>query len=187
MKKITNNFFILSVLIFIGCNRTAEKLEERTAVDKNLEIFNVSKKQNIITAEIIDKTSDANLEQMISDNILEWISMDYMNELLRVKSLTKGQQMFWSTWKLEGEVNNGGFNQFYYNSNQEFGQMAEDGFQIIGLEKYAELTHKANKIYKENKLNLEKFDDGTMKSFSESYKNNPLNEIDHEFYELQSK
>lgn len=188
MKKTIYIFLFLGVLVFLGCNKTSTKSGEESAKNKNVENFlNQNKKQKIITPEIIDKTSDENLEQLISDNIFEWVSEDYDNELLRVKSLTKGQQMLWSTWKLEGEVNNGGFNQFYYNSDEEFGEMAEVGFKTIGLEKYAELTHKANQIYKENKARLEKNDDGTIKSFSESYEGNPLNKMDEEFYDLQEK
>ena len=46
------------------------------------------------------------------------------------------------------------------------------------------MTKRANKIYLENKERLEEFDDGTMESFSESYKDNPLNDLDTEFYNL---
>lgn len=184
----SNNLLVLFVLVFIGCNKTAEKSEELESVDKNTAIFmSKAKKYEALTSKIIDKTSNENLEQIVSENILDWISEDYENELSRVKSLTKGQQMFWSTWKLEGEVNNGGFNQFYFNGNEEFGQMAEAGFKAIGLRNYADLTHKANQIYKENKTRLQEYEDGTIKSFSDSYKDNPLNEIDDAFFDLQSK
>ncbi|WP_433832103.1 DMP19 family protein [Flavobacterium anhuiense] len=188
MKKRTSSLLILCALVFFGCNKGTKTLEKTKAEDKYVEMFLVNnKKQKTLTSEMIDKTSDEYLEQIISDNILEWISVDYNNELLRVKSLSKGQQMFWSTWKLEGEVNNGGFNQFYFNSDEEFGQMAEDGFQIIGLKQYADLTHEANQIYKENKVRLQQYEDGTVKSFSESYEDNPLNKVDDKFYDLQEK
>jgi hypothetical protein len=62
--------------------------------------------------------------------------------------------------------------------------MAESGFMTIGAEKFSELTKRANKIYLENKERLDEFDDGTMESFSESYKENPLNDLDTEFYTL---
>jgi hypothetical protein len=81
-------------------------------------------------------------------------------------------------------VNNGGFNQFYFNSSGQYAEMSEFGFKTIGAEKFSELTKRANKIYIENKERLEEFDDGTMESFSESYKDNPLNDLDTEFYEL---
>lgn len=41
---------------------------------------------------------------------------------------------------VEGEVNNGGFNQFYFNSS---GQLPTWAFEIIGANKFAELVQKA--------------------------------------------
>ena len=105
-------------------------------------------------------------------------------EFENVNKLSNGQKALFSTWWLEAEVNNGGFNQFYYNSTGQYAKMAEVGFKTVGAEKFSELTLRANKIFKENKKRLEEFDDGTMESFSESYKDNPLNNLDTEFYEL---
>lgn len=141
----------------------------------------------ILTSEIIDSIPDSNLEQAIFDNIYEYIKEDFDNEFFLIKKLSRGQQAFWSTWILEGEVNNGGFNQFYFNSSKQFSEMAKIGFGTIGANRYAELTSRANEIYKENRKKLAKFDDGTLESFGESYKDNPLNKLDDEFYELESE
>ena len=138
----------------------------------------------VLTKEILAAIPDDKLEQSVFDNIYEIIGDDYENELSNIQKLTIGQQGFWSTWILEGEVNNGGFNQFYFNSSRQYSKMAEIGFRTIGTEKYAGLTSRANKIYAENKENLAEFDDGTLESFSESYKDNPLNKLDDEFYKL---
>ena len=86
---------------------------------------------------------------------------------------------------LQAEVNNGGFNQFYYNSSGQFSEMAKDGLEYIGAEKFFELVEKANKTYSNIKDALESKDDGTIESFSESYENNPLNDFDDKFYELE--
>ena len=90
-----------------------------------------------------------------------------------------------SIWMLQAEVNNGGFNQFYYNSSGQFSEMAKDGLEYIGAEKFAELVEKANKTYSDIKDELESKDDGTIESFSESYEDNPLNDFDDKFYELE--
>ncbi|WP_298507122.1 DMP19 family protein [uncultured Maribacter sp.] len=153
-------------------------------MDKSFEEWKNRPIYKVLTAEILDNVSDDMLEQTIFDNIYEIIGNDYKNELKNIQCLSIGQQAFWSTWIIEGEVNNGGFNQFYFNSSGQYSKMAEVGFKTIGAEKYADLTVRANKIYNENKERLEEFDDGTMESFSESYKDNPLNELDTEFYEL---
>ena len=175
---------LTSILSFFGCNKQPKKSKEEIEMDKHFEEWNNQKIYNILTTEILESISDDNLEQTIFDNIYEIIGDDYRNELNNIQKLSKGQQAFWSTWVLEGEVNNGGFNQFYFNSSGQYSEMAVIGFKTIEAEKHADLTIHANKVYAENKERLAEFDDGTMESFSESYKDNPLNKLDTEFYEL---
>jgi hypothetical protein len=178
---------LTSILSFFGCKKQPEKSKDEIEMNKILDDWNNRKIYKVLTAEIIDKIPDDELEQAVFDNIYENIKNDFDNEFENLNKLSNGQQAFWSTWVLEGEVNNGGFNQFYFNSSGQFFKMAEIGFRTIGAEKYAELTTRANKIYAENKERLEEFDDGTMESFSESYKDNPLNKLDDEFYDLGDK
>ncbi|MDO5969618.1 DMP19 family protein [Flavivirga aquimarina] len=185
-------YIVLLIIVFIiffvfwKLMGDTNKSKEEIQMDKSFEEWNNRKIYKILTSEIIDSISDDNLEQTLFDNIYEIIGNDYKNELTNIQKLSKGQQAFWSTWILEGEVNNGGYNQFYFNSSGQYANMAEIGFKTIGAEKYANLTSRANKIYAENKVRLAEFDDGTMESFSESYKDNPLNNLDDEFYELEN-
>lgn len=179
---------LISILNFFGCNGKngpeAKKDTEFEQFKKSIVEFENRKIYKELTTEILNSIPDDKLEQAIFDNIYEIIGDDYENELNNVKKLSKGQQAFFSTWIIEGEVNNGGFNQFYFNSSGQYAKMAEMGFMTIGAEKFSELTKRANKIYAANKERLEEFDDGTMESFSESYKDNPLNDLDTEFYNL---
>jgi len=137
-----------------------------------------------LTKEILNSTSDEQLEQTIFDNISQIIGTDYENELDKVQKLTDGQKAIYSTWLVEGEVNNGGFNQFYFNSSGSFAEMAVNGFEVIGAKKFAGIMKRANELYKSIKDELEKHNDGTLESFSESYEDNPLNDLDTEFYKL---
>ncbi len=43
---------------------------------------------------------------------------------------------------------------------------------------------RTNNIYGTNKKSIKRLQDGTLEGFNESYKDNPLNKLDHEFYEL---
>jgi len=187
-KKTITIMILTSILSFFGCKEKKEPEKEKSEMDllieKSFEEYNNRKIYKTLTSKILDSISDDKLEQTIFDNIYEIIGDDYENELSNVKKLSNGQQAFFSTWILEGEVNNGGFNQFYFNSSGQYAEMAEEGLKTIGAEKFSELTSRANKIYSENKERLEEFDDGTMESFSESYKDNPLNAMDTEFYGL---
>ena len=139
-----------------------------------------------LSIEILDSIHDNDLEQTVIDNIYEQVGDDYNQEFSNVQKLTKGQQAMFSVWWVEAEVNNGGFNQFYFNSSGQYAEMAVAGFELFGAKKHADLMRRANKIYTENRERLEEFDDGTMESFSESYKENPLNALDEEFYELSN-
>ncbi|WP_405568970.1 DMP19 family protein [Winogradskyella sp. Asnod2-B02-A] len=153
-------------------------------IEKSVDEFNNRKIYEKLSPEILTNIPDDKLEQAIMDNIDTNFENGEHYTLDKMSKLTKGQQAVFSTWWLEAEVNNGGFNQFYFNSSGQFAEMAEIGFKTIGAEKFSELTLRANSIFTENKERLEEFDDGTMKSFSESYKDNPLNDLDTEFYKL---
>jgi len=83
-------------------------------------------------------------------------------------------------------LTNGGFNQYFYNfaSSGQYAEEARDGFKLINAFKHSDLTQKAMDIMLKDANRLSKFKDGTLKSFSESYENNPLNPLDTEFYTL---
>jgi hypothetical protein len=179
---------LTSILSFFGCKGKNEPNNEKSEMDllieKSVDEFNNRKIYKKLTPEIITTIPDDKLEQAIMDNIDTYFENGEHYTLNKISKLTKGQQAVFSTWWLEAEVNNGGFNQFYFNSSGQYAEMAEIGFKTIGAEKFSELTLRANNIFTENKERLEEFDDGTMESFSESYKDNPLNDLDTEFYKL---
>jgi hypothetical protein len=133
-----------------------------------------------LTKEIIEQTSDEELEQLIFDNISANLADYGQNENDPDKQLTKGQISVYSTWIVEAEVSNGGFNQLYFNTSEEFGEWAEEGFRAIGAARFAELMRQANSIYNGIKEDLEKFNERR----TESYDDNPLNELDDKFDEL---
>jgi len=122
---------LTSILSFFGCKEKNEPKKEKSEMDllieKSAEEYNNRKIYKKLTSKILDSIPDDKLEQTIFDNIYEIIGDDYKNELNNVKKLTKGQQAFFSTWILEGEINNGGFNQFYFNSSGQYAEMAEIG------------------------------------------------------------
>lgn len=182
----------MGLLSFFGCksNKKPDSNSEidqemQDLIDKSFEEFNNRKIYETLTVEVIDNTEDDKLLQTIFDNIETNFEAGEQYTLDKISKLTKGQQAIFSIWMLQAEVNNGGFNQFYYNSSGQFSEMAKEGLNFIGAEKFAELVEKANKTYSEIKDDLESKDDGTIESFSESYEGNPLNAYDDKFYELE--
>jgi hypothetical protein len=62
-------------------------------------------------------------------------------------ALTGGQQMLWATMLLEGEVNNGGFNQYFFNTEGMYLEDAIRGFETFGSPAHAKLARQARNAY----------------------------------------
>lgn len=86
--------------------------------------------------------------------------------------------------ELHAEVFNGGFNQYYYNSDGERAERAENTFAKLGAMQIADVVKRANKQYAANRDELHSIWDGTMKSFSYGYKEKIFNDFDDEYYAL---
>ena len=147
-------------------------------------LLGCAREEKVQTADSFVGISDENLEQAVVDNIQSRMNSQFSNEEDIVRNLPAWQKAVYVTWILEAEVNNGGFNQFYYNSSGQFADLSEDAFKAMGAIKFAQLAHQANVVYNSIKDDLAKYDDGTIESFSKSYKDNPLNDLDTKFYAL---
>lgn len=62
-------------------------------------------------------------------------------------SLTHAERVFASVWQLEAEVNNGGFDQFYYNSAGDQALKTVSALEVIGAAHTAELVRRANALF----------------------------------------
>lgn len=61
-----------------------------------------------------------------------------------VEKLNEHQKIFFYNQTIEREVNNGGFNQFYYNSSGDYAHETVESLKSIGAEKTALIMQKAN-------------------------------------------
>ncbi|QEH42687.1 DUF4375 domain-containing protein [Chitinophaga sp. XS-30] len=86
----------------------------------------------------------------------------------------ESRQTIYMIWLLAAEVNNGGYNQSYFNSSRKFYTHLPNALKLIGADKFADLTKQANMIFeKRNHETISQSDDG-----------DPLNKLDDEFFEL---
>ena len=180
-----------SLLKLFGCSGRSDQTDKKskndrldTQIDKSIEDFKNRPIHKILTIEIIDAASDENLLQTVFDNLIERLPKDYRKEYATVTSWTKQQQAIYIIWTLEAEVNNGGFNQFYFNSSGQYADLVPDALKLVGANKFADLTIRANMVYKKENEKITKHQDGTLEGFSKSYEDNPLNKFDDEFYDL---
>ncbi len=137
-----------------------------------------------LTEDIIDKTSDDDLLQTIFDDLIEKFPKDYRKIYETVLLFSKGRQAIYMIWCLEAKVNNGGFNQYYYNPSGQYAEHTPEALKLINANKFADLVTKANNIFETEHEKITENQDGTLEGFSKSYNDNPLNDLDGEFYEL---
>jgi Domain of unknown function (DUF4375) len=181
---------IATILNIFGCaersNNNDGKLTKVSdeQLTKSIEEFKNRRVHKVLTSQIIDTTSNENLLQNIFDNLSEKQPLDYKKEFETVISWNKSRQAIYLIWLLEAEVNNGGYNQYYFNSSGQFYKYLPDALKLIGANKFADLTKRANETFEKENPKITQHQDGTIEGFSKSYDDNPLNKFDDEFYEL---
>lgn len=99
-------------------------------------------------------------------------------------SWNNSRQAIYMIWMLEAEVNNGGYNQFYFNPSGQFYNHLPEALELVGANKFADLTKRANDTFEKENPKITQYQDGTLEGFSKSYDDNPLNKFDDEFYDL---
>lgn len=181
---------ISTILSFFGCAGQSKKSdgelskELQDQIAQSVEAFKNRPIYKELTEQNIDSTSDDNLLQVVFDNLSEKLPEDYEKEYETVMTWNKSRKAIYMIWALEAEVNNGGYNQFYSNSSGQFYKELPDALRLVGANGFADLTQRANDLYDKDNEKITKHQDGTIEGFSKSYEDNPLNDLDTEFYEL---
>ena len=179
--SVSKPFILPSILIVcLWCTGCLSNTE----VD-NSTVSQTPVKLESLTIQMIGQTPDSLLVYVIFDHISKRMAVSPDQELASLLALPKPQQVIYIVWTLDAEVNNGGFNQFYYNSSGQFAELAPEALKLVGATQYAALTDAANEVYKKNKERITKHHDGTIEGFSKSYENNPLEKFDDQFYVMK--
>ena len=102
-----------------------------------------------------------------------------------VRKLPVGTQAIYTTWLVDVEVNNGGFNQFFFNPYGQFAGLALAGYELFGTEDYAAVMRAAIATHEaERETMAPYYEANTLEAFSESYQHTELDEIDQRYYAL---
>lgn len=188
--KLVKMGMIATILSLFGCtgqekqNDSGLSKEMEMQLHSSIEAFRNRPIHKVLTDEIIDTTSDENLLQTVFDNLSCSQSADYKTEYEMVMSWNTSRQAIYIIWGLEAEVNNGGYNQFYSNSSGQFYKHLPQALRLVGAERFADLTERANNTFEKDNDKITEHQDGTIEGFSKSYDNNPLNKYDDEFFDL---
>jgi hypothetical protein len=102
-----------------------------------------------------------------------------------IRELPPGTQAIYATWVLDAEVNNGGFNQFFFNAPGEIAGLALAGYELMEAEEYVSVMRAAIATYESERDALAPYhSERSLESFSESYRHTSLGEIDQRYYSL---
>jgi hypothetical protein len=139
----------------------------------------------VITPELLDELPDSELEVTIYDIV--WAAKKAsLDELLRfLGSMSEGYQATYCTMTLEGEVSNGGFNQFFYNDTRNLFESALAGYRRFGLDEIACLVESAAAQYLREATCDEKarlLGTGQLEDFFKSYELSSLSGLDERMW-----
>ena len=142
-------------------------------------------KSKPLTIENINLSTDDDLDQLVMDGLEEIFSACNYNTANFIKRLPFELKAFYLTWVVEGEVNNGGFNQLYWNGYGYYANDALQAFIFFGAKEHANIMSEAITIRKKESvfISLLKII-GTTRAFSYSYKISKLNIADAKFYNI---
>jgi hypothetical protein len=133
-----------------------------------------------------------NLDKTLKIERRDMIVMEidtYLNEKSeygeKIEKLNSSQRTFLFVENLEREINNGGFNQFYFNSSGDFSQETVKALLEIGAEKTAEIVKKANSEFKNGTVSKDRTQRQNELELIEEKAEEIWNKCDSEFYEYQ--
>ncbi|WP_274584905.1 DUF4375 domain-containing protein [Neisseria leonii] len=135
-----------------------------------------------LSTEILAKTEDKSLVLTVFDTLAHQAPKN-ISEADYLAALSPERRAVYALFILAGEVDNGGFNQYYYNTEAEAAAYLPEACELIGAPKYADLLRRANACYTQHRIAERQ--DGSLEGFCASYRNNPLSHYDDEFYLLE--
>ena len=102
-----------------------------------------------------------------------------------VGRLPAGTKAVYTTWLVDIEVNNGGFNQFFFNPYGQYAGLALAGYELLGAEDYAAVMRAAIATHEAERETIAPYYEArTLEAFSESYQHTGLAEVDQRYYAL---
>jgi hypothetical protein len=176
-------YFTLAILLGLAACKD-QPVKVKTVVQEVKPDTPVEQTQVTLTEKLIDNTADEDLVNHVLYYLETNVPEDAAKDLPVASARNKSRQAIYLISLIQAEVENGGFNQFYYNQRHLTIKHLPEAFKIIGTERYAALMKKANDIYEKHYKQIKKSQDGTVDDFIKSYENNPFSELDDIFYDL---
>jgi len=148
--------------------------------------------RNIKDCELrFNKISKADFAKLPDNELLEamlyWTLNKLSSENWEITKLPEPVQIAYSCYTVNNEVINGGLNQVYFNDTKHYVHLCLKGYEVVKSPELSQLIQKSLEIVSGNKGRYESLDDGTIESFVESYKEDPLEALTNEFIAVSDK
>jgi hypothetical protein len=97
-----------------------------------------------LTKADLDSVPDTKLVQTVINSVLEFVGElgPEEDDYKLVRQTPRSAQFFWAMRLLESEVNNGGFEQYFWNSSCILADVALEAYQAIDAKKYVNFLEK---------------------------------------------
>src|SRR5687768_11452474 len=96
-----------------------------------------------LTPELLAALSADDIGDAVLQHV-EWrVRRHASDRAAAIHGLPPGVRAIYATFLVDAEVNNGGFNQFFYNPHGELAGIALSGYELLGAEEYAEVMRSA--------------------------------------------
>jgi hypothetical protein len=176
---------LLMALSLVGCEQPTAIAAPDPALAASMEAFKHRTRYRELTPAVLASIPDDKLEQAVMDFVDDKIGDDDEHAREIVGKLSPGVRALYVTWWVEAEVNNGGFNQYYWNKTGQFAADAVGAFEFFAAAKHAALMREANGVEALEAERMKEFKKrGSLQAFSESYKVSKLGPLDERFYAI---
>ena len=125
---------------------------------------------------------DDEIEMVLMEFVWYRIGDDYEREYEVVTGLSPGLRMLYTTWTLEAEVNNGGFDQYFVSTDGTLALEALEGLNLLRAHKHAQLMENAIAIYAKERPELESLKSVELSSETLTYAD--FGSLDKAFYAI---
>jgi hypothetical protein len=173
-------------MLLVACGRTGDGSGTHDhSIKSALDEFDKRQIYRTLDPRTLASIPDNKLEQAIIDYAATKLEGHHEREAQMVATLAIGVRALYLTWVVEAEVNNGGFNQYYWNTEDQFADQAVGAFEFFSATKHAALMREANRVREDERRTMEKYKNrGTLDAFSDSYDESKLGPLDERFYKM---
>lgn len=139
-----------------------------------------------LTIDQIRSADNGQVEQFIFDAELKAIGNRFDWEAEIVTAWPAGLKMLYATWVVETEVNNGGFEQYFANTEGRTAEAALEGFKLVGAKQHARLLAAAMAIRAKSQGETSAAHEGASRETPpESSEHTTLDGLDSKYYGLK--